>query len=99
MLRTFISPNLSAISLKGTATAIISVLVDFLSKILTQTHINNVLYCKVTFSQLNETSLSAQLVGVPVDSFDEDVKSVTYHEVDVKKNDKGLYETVIIFDI
>ena len=76
-----------------------TLLIDFLSDVLTQTHIHKVVYCKATFRKFNDTAISAQLIGVPVDSFDEDVKSVTYHEAEVKKNKDGLYETVVIFDI
>ncbi|MCK4265550.1 archease [Candidatus Babeliales bacterium] len=74
-------------------------LIDFLSEILTLQHVNKAIYCKIDFSSLSETSLNAMVYGCSTDSFDEDIKAVTYHEAEIKKNKKGFYETVIIFDI
>jgi len=77
----------------------IALLVDFLSEVLTLTQTDKVIYCKIEFKKLTETELNATIFGITVDSFDEDVKAVTYHEADVKKNEKGNYTTVIVFDI
>lgn len=53
-----------------------SLLIDFLSTILTLSYENKAIFC-----------------------FDKDIKAVTYHEAEVKKNDQGKYETTIVFDI
>jgi len=76
-----------------------SLLIDFLSEILTQSQINKAVFNEVVFSKLTETELEAEIFGYKVDEFNEDIKAVTYHEADVKKNEKGQLETVIIFDI
>lgn len=76
-----------------------TLLIDFLSEVLTKSHINQALYCLVTFEELTETSLKAIVTGHSVTNFDEDIKAVTYHEANIQKNDKGNYETIIIFDI
>ena len=76
-----------------------SLLIDFLSEVLTRTHVNNVVYNTVDFSVLNEKDLEAIVRGCSVEAFDEDVKAVTYHEAEIKKNKEGLFETVIVFDI
>lgn len=76
-----------------------ALLIDFMSDVLTQSHINKAIFCNVTLSQLSKTSIHATILGEPVENFDEDIKAVTYHEADVKKNMLGNYETVIVFDI
>ncbi len=76
-----------------------TLLIDFLSDVLTQTHLTKALYCKAEFTELSEKKLQAKLYGNMVKSFDEDIKAVTYHEADVKKNGRGNFQTIIIFDI
>ena len=76
-----------------------ALLIDFMSDVLTETHINKAIFCTVTFAELTETSVRATIFGKHVESFDEDVKAITYHEADVKKNSAGNYTTVIVFDI
>jgi len=76
-----------------------SLLIDFLSDILTQSHVKKVVFCRVEFKILHEKELCARVYGVNVKHFDEDIKAVTYHEADVCKNKLGNWETMIIFDI
>ena len=56
-------------------------------------------FCAVDFLEFTETTLRAIIHGAKTEDFEEDVKAVTYHEVEVKKNEAGNYETLIIFDI
>ena len=74
-------------------------LIDFLSKVLTLQHINKAVYYKIDFINLTEQSINAKILGSKEHSFDEDIKAVTYHEVNVIKNHQGNLETVILFDI
>ena len=37
--------------------------------------------------------------GFDIEEFDDDIKAVTYHEAEVRKNGKGNLETYMIFDI
>ena len=76
-----------------------ALLVDFLNEVLFQSHVNKEIYTDVTFAKFDEKSLEAKLEGIPVDEFDEDIKAVTYHEADVKKNKEGQWEITLIFDI
>jgi SHS2 domain-containing protein len=78
---------------------ITGLLIDFLSEVLTLSHINKVVYCEVIFHKFFQTELIATIKGNKVNYFDEDVKAVTYHEAEVKKNRNNQLETVIIFDI
>ena len=74
-------------------------LIDFLSAILTKSHINETIYCRAEFHELSENNVKATIYGHKVEDFDEDIKAVTYHEADIQKNEKGNFETIILFDI
>lgn len=76
-----------------------SLLVDFLNEALAQAQINREIYDRVVFKNFSETGLEAELEGTAADAFDEDIKAVTYHEADVKRNEKGEWETGLVFDI
>jgi len=74
-------------------------LVDFLNEILTLAETNEEIYTKISFKEIDENSIYAILEGIKIDEFDEDIKAVTYHEVDIKRNKLGELETILIFDI
>jgi SHS2 domain-containing protein len=76
-----------------------SLLIDFLSEVLTLSQIDKAIFSEFKIDKMSDYKLSAVLKGTPVDSFDEDVKAVTYHEANVKVNQDGNWETIIIFDI
>lgn len=74
-------------------------LIDFLSEALALSQINKEIYKKVIFSNLTEKKLIADLEGVAVDQFDDEIKAVTYHGACIHYNQEGLLETAILFDI
>jgi len=76
-----------------------ALLIDFLSEVLFFSHTHNAIYTKVVFSKLTETEIHADIEGVEVDGFEEDVKAVTYHEANLRTNEEGKWETMVIFDI
>lgn len=76
-----------------------NLLIDFLNNILAKSLINTTIFEKVKFSKLENNHLQADIYGQKVDSFSEDIKAVTYHEAEIVRNEKGNYQTVIIFDI
>lgn len=78
---------------------ITGLLVDFLSEILTMSHIHRMVFLKAEIDQLEEKKIRSEIYGKKVDYFNEDIKAVTYHQADIRKNDKGNYETTIVFDI
>ena len=81
------------------STDMTALLIDFLSEVLTQSQINRVVFFDANFKAFSDTSLEAEIEGIKVDEFDEDIKAVTYHEAEVKQNPEGVYETKIVFDI
>ena len=74
-------------------------LIDFLSEVLTLSHAEKIIFCKLKMTHLDDFNLKAFVYGVKVDSFDEDIKAVTYHEAEVKQLEGGQWQTHIIFDI
>ena len=76
-----------------------TLLIDFLSDVLTESFYRSVLFTHLEGVTINETSFKGRICGQPVDKFDDEVKAVTYHEAELIKNDSGNWETRIIFDI
>ena len=78
---------------------ITALLVDFLNEVLYSAAANREIYIDIKFKKLEEEKLEAEIFGVAVGAFDEDIKAVTYHGADVQKNKEGFYETNLVFDI
>jgi SHS2 domain-containing protein len=76
-----------------------SLLIDFLSEVLTLSHIHRAIFCTVTFNHLTSNNLIALVHGEKTDKSDEDIKAVTYHEAEINENLNHELETMIIFDI
>ena len=74
-------------------------LVDFLSEVLTLSHIHHMVFLKADIVLLEETNIRAKVYGQKVDHFDEDIKAVTYHKADIRQKEDETYETYIVFDI
>jgi SHS2 domain-containing protein len=74
-------------------------LIDFLSAVLSLSHLKKCIFCRVTFTEISATGLDAVLYGAKTTGFDRDVKAVTYHEAEITRNERGNYQTVVIFDI
>ncbi len=77
---------------------LISLLVDFLSEVLTQSQIEKVVFTKINFIKFDENELEAKILGVKVDSFEKDIKAATYHDAEIKK-ENGLLTVTITYDI
>ncbi len=75
-----------------------TLLVDFLSEILTLSDTYHEVYPKVSAIKINQNEASAEILGFSIDQFDEDIKAVTYHGLQVKKVDDH-WEAVVLFDI
>lgn len=75
-----------------------ALLVDFLSEVLCSIQTNKEIYINVKFSKFNDKELEGELIGNKVESFNEDIKGVTYHGLKIEHKN-GSYEAVILFDI
>lgn len=76
-----------------------SLLIDFLSDVLTLSHIKRVIFHRVNFSHLSDKHLIAKVSGSKVKWFDKDIKAVSYHQAEIIRDKKGHYQTNIVFDI
>ena len=86
--------------MKIEAADINSLLVEFLSKILAQAEITGTVFVDISFKIFGENFLEGEIAGVKMDDFEQEIKDVSYEEVDIKRSPtSGLYETVLVFDI
>lgn len=76
-----------------------ALLVDFLNEVNYLRQVNNEVYQKVIFRNFSDTKLEVELEGYPVEEFEEDIKAVTFHDVDIHQNPDGFWETFIVFDV
>lgn len=87
------------ISLETSAMDKSVLLIDFLSDVLTECHLQKAIFCDMTITQLDHNLIRADLYGIRIDQFEEDIKAVTYHEAEIQKNHRGYWQTNLIFDI
>ena len=76
-----------------------ALLVDFLSEILYLSQINKEIYNDVKFIKFTNTELEAELIGQKTVRFGEDIKAVTYHNLDVHRKQDKTWEAIVLFDI
>lgn len=82
-----------------TASGATVLLIDFLSEVLSSAQVNREIYTDLHFIRFSETSLVADVMGQKVKGFKNDIKAVTFHEAEIKKNEKGEWETLLVYDI
>jgi len=76
-----------------------NVLVNFLSEIVFLLQNENKMATAVDFKEVGETHLKADLLTIPADREPEmEIKSVTYHNLEIKENN-GILSTEVIFDV
>ncbi|MEK7635874.1 MAG: archease [Patescibacteria group bacterium] len=85
------------------STDVNSLLVDFLSEILAISQINKKIYLvKKLKIDKDKIKLEAEIAGYPVTRFDEDIKAVTYQDVNIRQianGKKRIWQTDLVFDI
>jgi SHS2 domain-containing protein len=75
-----------------------SLLYDFLSEALYLSDVNNETYFEVNFEKLTENELVCKIKGKKIKGFETEIKAVTWHDLEIKKTEKG-WEATILFDI
>ena len=97
--------NIETRNIKVESVDLNALLVDFLSEVLYLIQTNKEAYNRVEFKKFGPSTssgqsvLEAELIGNKVESFGEDIKAVTYHNLKIEKNKNGLYEATVLFDI
>ena len=90
----------SSITINVQSNDFTNLLIDFLSEVLSESYINNTIYCDFNSIEISDYRIKAELIGTHVESFDEEIKAVTYHEANVfLDKENKLWKTSIIFDI
>lgn len=105
----YVRPDIEALARSGKkvkqairveAVDISSLLVEFLSEVVARSDIQNIVFTAVKFGRFGENFLEGELSGVAADGFEKEIKAVSYHEVDIKKNpETGFFETILVFDV
>lgn len=93
------TPNTQSEAIHITSLDQTTLLIDFLSEVLTLSQINRIIYNLNEIDSLSETELKCSVRGYKIERFKEDIKAVTYHEAEVKCDESGIWSTFIIFDI
>lgn len=75
-----------------------ALLVDFLSEALYLSDLHNEAYLDVEIKNFSEKHLGAQLCGVRIEGFENEIKAVTYHDLHIEK-EKDMWQVNIVFDI
>jgi SHS2 domain-containing protein len=76
-----------------------ALLVDFLSEALYLIQANKEAYDRIVFARFNDNELTAELSGKKIERFGQDIKAVTHHDLAVGKNENGVWQAVILFDV
>ena len=94
-------PNMVPVLRKVTLSSVdqTSLLIDFLNELHGMGQVNREVYMVKKISRLTDTEVDAVVEGRPVDSFGNSVKSVTYHEAEMKRNDRNQWEVTIVLDV
>lgn len=76
-----------------------SLLIDFLSEALYLSQVNKEVYFEAKFKKFSDRELEIDLIGQKVERFGEDIKAVTYHNLEIDQGESGLWQATILFDI
>jgi SHS2 domain-containing protein len=76
-----------------------ALLVDFLNNLLTKDIIEKVVFFDIIELNLKDTRIMASVRGIAADSFDEDIKAVTYHGAQIQQDKDGNYEVELVCDV
>lgn len=76
-----------------------TLLVDFLGGVLASSENNNAVFFDTKFKELSELKAEGRLYGVKVAEFSKNIKSIAFHEVEVKEVEPGKWECLLVFDI
>ncbi len=75
-----------------------ALLIDFLNEVLYLTETNREVYNDIKFKNFSDSQLQGELEGNKIESFGEDIKAATYHDVEIKKKN-NIYQVDILFDV
>lgn len=75
-----------------------NLLIDFLSEVIYQTDLNDVVYTKAEFKKITEKGLEGKIFGQKIKTFETEIKAITWHELEIKKIN-NLWQATVVFDV
>lgn len=76
-----------------------AMLIDFLNNLLTKDLIEKAVFFDIVELDLRNTKVVANVRGIAADSFDEDIKAVTYHGAQIQQEKDGSYKVELVLDV
>ena len=76
-----------------------ALLVDFLSEILYLSQVNKEVYDEAKFKKFSDKKIEAEVFGKKAERFNEDIKAITYHNLNIYQKKDESWEATILFDI
>jgi len=76
-----------------------TLLIDFLNEVLYFSQTKKAIFDKIKILKFTDTEIIGELSGKEVESFSEDIKAATYHNLSVRQNQDGIWEAIILFDV
>mgnify|MGYP001606310718 FL=1 len=76
-----------------------TLLVDFLSEVLSRAEAQNAVFFDVKFTGFSESKIEGRIYGIKVDDFAQNIKAVDYQGVDVAEAEPGRWESNLVLDI
>ena len=75
-----------------------TLLVDFLNEVFSMAIANKEFYTHAIFYKIQLTSLRVKLFGISAESFHKAIRTITYHEAEVRQIKDGTWETTLVFN-
>ncbi|MEK7579711.1 MAG: archease [Patescibacteria group bacterium] len=76
-----------------------TLLVDFLSEVLSRCETHNAVFFEVKFDSFSENKIEGRIYGVKSEDFAKTVKAVAYEQVNIIEAAPKNWETLLVFDI
>ena len=76
-----------------------SLFVEFLNELLYLTEIHQELYETIQFKKFDDRCVKGNLIGKKLQRMGVLIKGVTYHQLDIRQRQDGIWEETILFDI
>lgn len=76
-----------------------TLLVDFLNEVLYLSQLNKEVFFKIKFVKFTDNEIEGEISGQKVEKFNQDIKAVTYHNLEIFKTKNSNWQAIILFDI
>lgn len=99
-LNNYWSPTLTKIEVRSkikiSGTNLRDILIDFIAEVINKTYVKKSIFLKFKKKEINDNLIVGELIGYKFSSLKKDIKAVTYHQTNFKKNKNKLIFDFII---